>query len=168
MSLIRHQRMVCFDDDTSRFQMRAAGIALRDGHVLLQSADGDSHWALPGGRIEQGESSGETLLREMEEELLQRVAVQPLAYIVESFFVDGGRNFHEIGFYHPMTVPDSFPFLRGDVCHRIRDGANDVAFAWLPADEATLAAAPFMPAPLRPLLSRPAAGLIHILDRQAP
>ena len=168
MSVIRQQRMVCFDDEISRFQMRAAGIALRDGHVLLQRATGDVHWALPGGRVEQGESSMQTLIREMQEELLQHVQVQPLTYIVESFFVDEGRDFHEIGFYHRMVVPDVFPFVPGSVCHRIRDGGTEVAFAWLPADEAALVAAPFYPVPLRPLIAQSAGGLLHILDRQAP
>ena len=61
----RHDRMVCFDDATDRFQMRAAAIALRNGRVLVQNLVGVANCFLPGGRIEQGESSGETLVREI-------------------------------------------------------------------------------------------------------
>ncbi|MGV3491152.1 MAG: NUDIX hydrolase [Devosia sp.] len=173
MSIIRHARMICFDDGPDRFQMRAAGIALREGRVLLQRSLNDQHWALPGGRMEQGESSSETVLREMQEELFQTVEVGPLAFLVESFFGDdysiygeGGRSFHEIGFYHRMVVPDAFPFSTDGVCHRIVDGAAEVEFAWLPADEAALAAAPFYPIPLRPLIAAPASALVHIVDRE--
>ena len=50
----RHDRMVCFDDATDRFQMRAAAIALRNGRVLVQNLVGVANCFLPGGRIEQG------------------------------------------------------------------------------------------------------------------
>jgi 8-oxo-dGTP pyrophosphatase MutT (NUDIX family) len=167
MALIRHHRMICFDDADTRFQMRAAGIALRDGRVLLQHASIDDSWALPGGRIEQGESSGQTLLREMQEELLAAVEVGPLAFIVESFFANTGRSFHEVGFYHRMTVPDSFPCPDDDsICHRIHDGGVDVEFKWLPVEPAVLAAAPFVPIPLIPFIGASPATPIHIVDRE--
>jgi 8-oxo-dGTP pyrophosphatase MutT (NUDIX family) len=166
MSVIRHGRMICFDDDTERFHMRAAGIALREGYVLLQRAAIDDYWVLPGGRMEQGETSAETLLREMQEELLQPVEVGPLALLLESFFAFDGRGFHEIGFYHPMVVPDAFPFKTDGVCHHIHDGGTDIDFAWLPADHESLARAPFYPAPLRPLQAQPPSSLRHIVDRR--
>lgn len=166
MSTVRHGRMICFDDGPDRFQMRAAGIALRDGHVLLQRGSGDAHWALPGGRMEQGETSAETLQREMQEELLQVVEVSPLAFLVESFFGDAERRFHEIGFFHRMVVPSAFPFRLDGICHRINDGV-EVEFAWLPADEASLTLAPFYPAPLRPLIGTLQAGLVHLVDHEA-
>jgi 8-oxo-dGTP pyrophosphatase MutT (NUDIX family) len=162
----RHGRMICFDDDAERFHMRAAGIALREGHVLVQRALGDISWTLPGGRMEQGETSAETLLREMQEELLQTVTVGPLTFLLESFFGVGERHFQEVGFYHSIAVPTAFPFSTDGVCHRIRDGDADVEFAWLPADEASLTAAPFRPVALRPLLAGPQPGLVHIVDRE--
>lgn len=172
-SVLRHDRMICFDDGADRFHMRAAGIALREGRVLVQRALNDQHWALPGGRMEQGETSAETVLREMQEELLQTVEVGPLAFLVESFFGDdndfygqGGRTFHEIGFYHSMVVPEAFPFSTQGICHRIVDGGNEVEFAWLPADEATLIEAPFYPIPLRPLLATPPTALRHLVDNE--
>jgi ADP-ribose pyrophosphatase YjhB (NUDIX family) len=163
----RHDRMICFDDGAERFHMRAAGIAIREGRVLLQRAEGDGYWILPGGRMEQGETSAETVLREMQEELQQNVKVGQLAFVLESFFAEGERSFHEIGFYHPMTVPDAFPLVTDGICRRIHDGGLDIDFAWLPADEMSLVAAPFYPVPLRPLLAGPRAGPLHIVDRRS-
>ena len=166
MSLRRHGRMICFDDGGDRFTMRAAGIALHDGHVLVQRALHDTHWALPGGRMEQGETSGEALLREMQEELLQVVEVGPLGFVVESFFPHQGRQFHEVGLFHRMVVPDAFPRLLNTVCHTIEDGGVSVEFAWLPADPTSLAAAQVNPAPLRPHLAAAPAGVMHLVNRE--
>ncbi len=61
----RHNRMICFDDGADRFQMRAAGIALEDGHLLIHRATHEDYWTLPGGRMEQGETSADALAREI-------------------------------------------------------------------------------------------------------
>ena len=53
----RHNQMICFDDGADRFQMRAAGIAIRDGRVLVQNIKGNRTTFMPGGRIDQNESS---------------------------------------------------------------------------------------------------------------
>ncbi len=164
-SLARHQRMVCFDDGLDRFQMRAAGIALREGHVLVHRAVHEAFWSLPGGRVEQGEASTETLFREMQEELLVDVEVGPLAFVLESFFPNIGQQFHEIGFYHRMTVPESFPFAPdGVVCHTIFDAVM-LEFRWVRASESALGEAAFHPARLRPFIASPQTGTMHIIDR---
>ena len=69
--VLRHDKMVCFDDGADRFQMRAAAIAIRNGRVLVQNLSGNPTTFLPGGRIEQGEGSADTLVREIEEEFGQ-------------------------------------------------------------------------------------------------
>lgn len=164
--LIRHGRMLCFEDGTDRFQMRAAGIALREGHVLVHRATTEAFWSLPGGRVEQGEASGETLFREMQEELETDVAIGPLAFMLESFFPLLDRQFHEIGFYHRMTVPETFPFATDGICHRIMDGAAALEFKWVPATAARLAAEAFRPAVLQAHLGEPQPGVLHFVERE--
>lgn len=166
MTIVRHQRMVCFDDGVDRFQMRAAGIAIEDGHVLIHRATFEKFWTFPGGRIEQGETSGETLIREMREELLVEVDVGPLSFLIESFFADIGQQFHEIGFYHAIRLPEGFSRLRGDVCHRITDGAP-LEFRWVPADTDSLASWNLFPPVLRPRLGEMPVSTVHLLDRDA-
>lgn len=164
--VLRHDRMVCFDDGVDRFQMRAAGIALEDGHVLIHRAIHEEFWTLPGGRIEQGETSSETMMREMREELLVEAEIGPLAIITESFFEDIGQPFHEIGFYHTMQLPAGFSRVRGEICHTIIDGVT-LEFRWVPADVASLEEWDFFPQPLRAHIAT-RGPLLHIIDRERP
>lgn len=162
----RHDKMVCFDDGADRFQMRAAGIAIRNGRVLVQNLSGEPGSALPGGRIDQHESSAQALLREMDEEFAQTVEVGPLAFVLESFFSDIGQVFHEVGFYYPMTVPDSFPYHDIDICHRHREGTVEIEYRWVETTPEALAGCQLFPDLLRTRLAGPLpTSVLHILDR---
>lgn len=163
----RHDRMVCFDDATDRFQMRAAAIALRNGRVLVQNLVGVANCFLPGGRIEQGESSGETLVREIQEEFGRTVTVGPLAFVIESFFVENGQRFHEVGLYYGIETDADFPYHDTDICHRCMEGAVEMEYRWVSASPDRLAAAAFYPEPLRSRLAQLPLGTVHILDRPA-
>ena len=164
----RHLSMICFDDEANRFQMRAAGIALRDGRVLVQNVCGDRQSSIPGGRIDQNESSAEAVVREMEEEFGRRVEVGPLAFVIESFFPENGQLFHEIGFYYPITIPDDFPYHATDVCHRFREGPAEIEYRWIETTPAALAGCYLYPEPLRNRLARLPTSAIHLLDRAPP
>ncbi len=166
MTLLRHKRMVCFDDGVDRFQMRAAGIALEGGYVLIHRAIHEDFWTLPGGRVEQGETSTQTMQREMLEELLVEAEIGPLAILMESFFEDIGQQFHEIGFYHTMRLPPGFSRIRDEICHTIVDGVT-LEFRWVPADAASLVHWNFFPRPLREHITT-RGSLLHIIDREAP
>lgn len=123
-----------------RFNYRIAGLGFRDGHVLVHRATHESFWTFPGGRAEIGETSAETLQREMVEELGVTVEVGRLLWVVENFFHFEKRHWHELGFYYLMTVPDSFPFAPEGIVHRVRDGDSDLEFKWVPATRAALEA----------------------------
>jgi ADP-ribose pyrophosphatase YjhB (NUDIX family) len=141
-------RMVSFDDGDQRFQMRAAGIAIRHGHVLVHRPTWDRQWTLPGGRVDLGETSAETVAREMVEELGQVVSVGRLLLIGENFFTLDDRVVHEFALFYEMTLPETFPFLTDDICHRSRDGDNDLEFRWVPTDRQALSSLPLRPEPL--------------------
>ena len=123
-----------------RFNYRIAGLGFRDHHVLVHRATHESFWTFPGGRAEIGETSAETLQREMVEELGVAVEVGRLLWVVENFFHFERRRWHELGFYYLMTVPESFPFAPEGIVHRVRDGNNDLEFKWVPATRAALEA----------------------------
>lgn len=119
------------------FQMRIAGLAFRDGHVLVHRAVHESFWTFPGGRAEMGETSEETLAREMVEELGVTAKIGPLLWVVENFFHYEEKDWHELGFYYRMELPESFPFHPTDIVHRVID-THELEFKWAPATTASL------------------------------
>lgn len=132
------RRLIRLNAGDTRFQMRVAGLAFRGGHVLVHRAVHESFWTFPGGRAEIGETSEETLRREMMEELDTEVTVERLLWSVENFFHYEQRDWHEFGLYYLMEIPASFPFHGRDVVHRIQDGDSELEFKWVRATREAL------------------------------
>ena len=103
--------MISFDRGGVRFHYRVAAVCIHDGYVLLHRADRDDYWALPGGRCELGESSDETLRREMHEELHVTVTVGRLLWVVENFFTLVGIAYHELALLYAIDLPADHAYL---------------------------------------------------------
>lgn len=155
--------MLVFDQGDSRFNFRVAGIACRDGHVLVHRATHEAFWTFPGGRAEMGEPTKDTLVREMAEEIQSTVTPGRLLWLVENFFRYEGRDFHELGFYYEMEIAPSFPFKPGEIVRRVADGGSDIEFKWVQADEGTLMALPLYPAFIPPRIGALPATTEHVV-----
>ncbi len=132
------REMIRIDAPPRRFNFRIAGLGFRDDHVLVHRAIHEDFWSFPGGRAEIGETSAETLKREMVEELGVEVTVGRMLWTVENFFRYEERDYHEIGFYYLMEIPKVFPFHPSEVVHRLKDGNSDLEFRWVKATKAAL------------------------------
>lgn len=132
------RQMIRIDAAPRRFNFRIAGLGFRDGHVLVHRAVHEDFWSFPGGRAEIGETSVETLKREMAEELGVEVTVGRILWTVENFFRYEAHDYHEIGFYYLMEIPGSFPFHTREIVHRLKDGGSDLEFKWVKATRAAL------------------------------
>lgn len=127
--------MITFDGAAGRrFNCRVAAIIIHQNHVLLNRAQTDSFWILPGGRAELGESSEESLLREMHEELGASVEIDRLLWLVEGFFSCENVPCHEIAFYYLVSLPNGHDKLSLDQ-FEIEDGGEEIVFKWFPMEE---------------------------------
>jgi ADP-ribose pyrophosphatase YjhB (NUDIX family) len=120
-----------------RFQVRAAAAILHEGFVLLHRAPGDEYWALPGGRVEIGEESTATILREMKEELGEEIICGRLLHVAENFFDLAGRRNHEIGFYYLAALTETSPYLDKAQTFRGLEHELGLEFRWFPVHDLT-------------------------------
>ncbi|TWD54141.1 ADP-ribose pyrophosphatase YjhB (NUDIX family) [Agrobacterium vitis] len=140
------RHMIRLDKKPQLFSFRVAGLIFQDNHLLVQRGATDSYWALPGGRAEIGESSEQTIIREMQEEIDRTVKIERLLWTVESFFSYEGYKAHELGFYYLLQVEHALPFHTDEIVHRVIDGPAEVLFRWVPATEAAFKAFDIRPA----------------------
>jgi ADP-ribose pyrophosphatase YjhB (NUDIX family) len=122
--------MLSFRAGSHRFHLRAAAVIMREGSVLLHRAEGDSFWALPGGRVEPGEEAAHAVVREMREELAVEVAPSRLAWVVENFFTYQGEAQHEIGLYFLAEPAEGGFLLNRPGPYAGIEGAKQLEFAW--------------------------------------
>lgn len=85
MTSAPERHMIRLDRKPQLFSMRVAALILQNGHLLVQRGTRDNYWALPGGRAEIGESSQETIIREIGEELDRDCSVERLLWSAENF-----------------------------------------------------------------------------------
>jgi 8-oxo-dGTP pyrophosphatase MutT (NUDIX family) len=92
-------------------RQRVAAVVVSGAKVLLQRAEGDEFWALPGGQIEADETSDQALARELSEELGEEFSIGALLWSVDQVFEQNGTTFAERGLYY-SAVPRDSGFLR--------------------------------------------------------
>jgi len=147
-----------------RFQVRAAAVVIHDGHVLLHRAPGDEYWALPGGRVEVGEESSATVVREMKEELGEEVECGSLLHVAENFFDLAGQRNHEIGFYFLASLAKTSRYLGKTQRYRGIEEHLNLEFRWFPISE--LAAVNLRPTFLQTSLVANPVVFAHAVQRE--
>jgi 8-oxo-dGTP pyrophosphatase MutT (NUDIX family) len=117
--------------DGGLFNFRVAGVAVCNDKILLHKTPSDNFWSLPGGRVDMFEFTKDTLLREMMEETGIVAEVKDLMWVVENFFAYDGKQYHEVGFYYKMILPES----KNQEDFRTVEADNDLLFHWHPVDK---------------------------------
>lgn len=85
-----------------KLNIRAAGIIIHNGKLLVHRNVNSDHYALIGGRVEIGEDSVTTLKREIHEEIGKDIEITGYISTIENFFEMKGSKYHEIMFVHKM------------------------------------------------------------------
>nr|WP_145157371.1 NUDIX domain-containing protein [Paenibacillus terrae] len=97
--------MISYETGTNTFQLRAACIILHRDKVLMQRAEHNQLWFIPGGRVEFGETAEETIEREMMEEYGAPIYDRKLLWIIENFIDFPDRKVHELGMFFLVNLP---------------------------------------------------------------
>ena len=85
-----------------KLNVRAAGIIIHNGKILLHRNKNSDHYALIGGRVAIGENSEDIIKREIKEELGKDVEITGYVGTIENFFEMKGRKYHEIMFVYKI------------------------------------------------------------------
>lgn len=90
--------------DSGLFNHRVAAVIVHNNKLLAQKNMQTGEYYLVGGRISFGESSEDALKREIREELKIEITNYRPLWINECFFIDSGKNFHEVGIYYLTDI----------------------------------------------------------------
>ena len=121
-------------DGETTFMYRVGGIAVHEGHLLVERNVIHDYCFVPGGRVEYGESAAEALARELYEELGEKVEVGRLVLVTDNFFEHGDERFQEVALYFLITFVPGSKILSQD---GVFEGAEPgTVFQWIRVDEA--------------------------------
>lgn len=93
-----------------RFRLRACGIIIKDGAVLMVKNNIDDYFYSVGGAIQLGETIKDACLREVLEETGYPYEIDRLVFIHENFFTSEDILWHEIAYYFLMKENNNTTF----------------------------------------------------------
>lgn len=159
--MTRH--MLSFPFEGKRFNYRVAALIIVDGHVLVCDENDDGFSMLPGGRVELGEPSALSLEREIGEEIGLPAQLGAIALTSESFYRRFDQDFHELGFFYRVNLPeDARP--NGQSPWRVTyDEGSEHRFHWVALDGNGMDELNLKPDWLREVLPRLPDQLTHIV-----
>ena len=129
--------MIQFETAGHLFNFRVAGLLFQSGRVLIHRTLRDDFYAFPGGRVEAGEDTATTVVREFQEELGLDVEVVRLLWVSENFFTHEGYATHELGFYYLLKAREESAVPTADLFYGTEPGADGkpyLEFRWVAVD----------------------------------
>lgn len=102
-----------FCGDDYRCDLRAAGVLIQGGKILLQRDKNGVEYAVPGGHVQVGETTENAVKREFREEMGIDIAADRLLWTEECFWQWDGRQMHSLCFYYLVSgkMPDGGNFV---------------------------------------------------------
>lgn len=120
--------------DRSKIKAKAYAAIRKDGKVLMQDIHENGTligYRIPGGHVEFGEKSVETVIREMREELNAEIVNISLMGIDENIFVYEGKPGHEITFVYAAEFADKSLYDLEVVPGHEPDNGKDFPLYWI-------------------------------------
>lgn len=125
---------ITIDVEGYKLNLRAAGVIIHNGKILVHRNINSDHYALVGGRVEIGESSEKTVVREIKEELGKDVEIIGYIATVENFFEMKGSKYHEIMFIYNVEFINNNDKKIQETLKNI-EGKDYLKYEWLELDK---------------------------------
>lgn len=118
------------DVEDYKLNIRSAGVIIHNNKILTHKNVNKNHYALPGGRVEIGENSEETVIRELHEELEKNTVITGDIATIENFFEMDNKKYHEIYFVHKVEFVNDEDQIIDYTLHN-KEGKEYLQYEWL-------------------------------------
>lgn len=123
---------ITIDVDDYKLNVRAAGVMIHNGKILVHRNVNSDHYALIGGRVEIGESSANTIKREIKEELGKDIEITGYISTIENFFELKDLKYHEIMFVYKAEFCDEEDKKIEHAMENVEEGGeSDIHYEWI-------------------------------------
>lgn len=122
------------DIEDYKLNIRAAAVIIHNNKILIHKNVNEDHCTLPGGRIEIGESSKQTVIRELKEELGKETDIIGYIGTIENFFETNEKKYHELLFIHNVEFMNDEDKKINYTMHNI-EGKEYLKYEWLDIDK---------------------------------
>ena len=123
-----------FRMDGGTFNYRVGAIIIHKGKILLMHNDEEPYYYTVGGRVHFNETTEETVVREVKEEIGVDLEIDRFLFFQEQFF-DGkvtGTHIHELGVYYLMKDSPALDHLE---CRSVTARGAAEELLWVPVEE---------------------------------
>ena len=119
---------ILFDVDGQLFSYRVGGALIKDNKILL-TKNKKGKYSLPGGHVQIGESSKETIVREFKEETGLNVEAINVISTLENFWDWNNKKCHQICIFYKLKLINDKQQMNAET------NENGTAFVWLDLKE---------------------------------
>ena len=135
--------------NNQKLNIRACAIIIHNNKLLVHNNVNESHIALVGGRVEIGESSEQTIRREIMEEMGKEIEILEYVSTIENFFDADDMPYHEIMFVYRVDFKNEEDKKIVETIHNV-EGEDELRYDWI--DLAKINEYPLKPDILKDLL----------------
>lgn len=123
-----------FTFDNRKFNYRVCAIIISNGKILAMKDEHISHYYLPGGRVQFGETAEQALIREIKEELGVAINIIRPLWLAQAFFNVNEKDYHEMCLYFLVNIASADLLGRGEK-FTIEENKTTHTFEWMKFDK---------------------------------
>lgn len=121
--------------EDTMLNIRAGAIIIHNNKLLThKDTRKNSHYCIPGGRIQLGENSEVTIKREIMEEMQMNIEIKGYIGTVENFFILNEKKYHEIFFVYNAEFTDE-QNKKVNTSISNKEGKDYLIYEWIDVDK---------------------------------